>query len=176
MDAPEDAGIYDVAFSYRDEWAPEVMDTTEYREVDIAVPESLQENDLEMIEEKDEAQLPQNRFRERPENFNIEQDPELEKLRALVQASESNVKQLESEISKFQWGQATMDQQITLLHTSVENTQQQITQVVQAQVEMQAAMKTQTESITAMLQAMQQQMATMAAKFDELTKAPADPP
>ena len=28
------------------------MDTTEYREVDIAIPESSLDNDLEMIEEK----------------------------------------------------------------------------------------------------------------------------
>ena len=71
-------------------------------------------------------------------------------------------------MGKFQGWQAKMDQMFTLLHQSVENTQHQIAQVVQAQVEMQTAMKTQTDSITAMLQAMQQQMATMSAKFDEI--------
>ena len=158
----EDAGIYDVAFSYRGEWAPEVMDTTEYCEVDIAVPESQMDNGLEMTEEKVA------RPRRAPESFNISQDPELAKLRALAKASESSVKKLDSEMTKFHGWQATMDQKFTLLHASVENTQQQISQVVQAQVEMQAAMKTQTESITAMLQAMQQQMSTMSTKFDEI--------
>ena len=164
VDAPDDADTYD-ADCYGDDWAalvPGGMDTTEFREVDIAVPELQKDNDLEM------AEAEPIRPRRATENFNISQDPELEKLRALANASESGAKQLEDQMGRFQGWQATMDQKFTLLHASVENTQHQISQVVQAQVEMQAAMKTQTESITALLQAVQQQMATMSAKFDEI--------
>lgn len=47
VDAPEDAETC----GYYDDWAaPESMDTTEYQGVNIAVPESLDDNDLEMIE------------------------------------------------------------------------------------------------------------------------------
>ena len=73
-------------------------------------------------------------------------------------------------VSNLQKWQQEMDQKFAMLHTAVENTQLQMTQLHQAQVETQRVMKDQNDGIMKFLESLQKQVAEIVAKkeADEL--------
>ena len=70
-------------------------------------------------------------------------------------------------VSNLQQWQQEMDQKFSMLQSAAENTQLQMTQLHQAQVETQRVMKDQNEGIMKFLESLQQQVADIAAKKDD---------
>ena len=94
-------------------------------------------------------------------------DPALLRLQQLVQKSEEEKKNMVDNVSNLQKWQQEMDQKFSMLESAAENTQLQMTQLHQAQVETQRVMKDQNDGIMKFLESLQQQVAVIAAKKDD---------
>ena len=146
----------------QDEWAAP-MDTTTFAG-------GIGDHDPELLEEPDNCQVSSDSAKaesNETKHTSTRVDPAMLRLQQLVQKSEEEKKKMADNVSNLQQWQQEMDQKFSMLQSAAENTQLQMTQLHQAQVETQRVMKDQNEGIMKFLESLQQQVAVIAAKKDD---------
>ena len=146
----------------QDEWAAP-MDTTTFAG-------GIDESDTEPLEELEDSQV--SRGSAKAESNETKHtptavDPAMLRLQQLVQQSEKEKEKMAANVTSLQQWQQEMDQKFSLLQSAAENTQLQMTQLHQAQVETQRVMKDQNEGIMKFLESLQQQVSAIAAKKED---------